>query len=198
MPKNTFALFSDPSSPSSANPPSLIEGYGVKKSGTRPRARELTPFCGILKVGGMATQAWGIYNPHAHGKDLEMDEDLEEEDECEWHPVSSQDSAISMGYDQYSGFGNQSAFNTNKRRFEDESLEIDNTSIHTFGFGHNERRIAIPRRRTGGLGAPQKVPVHGGSFAFGQENPGFGTPGDFEDADFLDYGLAEEVEMGGV
>ncbi|KAH6677703.1 ribonucleotide reductase inhibitor-domain-containing protein [Halenospora varia] len=200
VPKNTFAMFSDPSSPSTTNPPSLSEGYGVKKQGTRPRARELTPFCGILKVGGMATQAWGIYNPHAHGKDLEEME-MEEEggDECEWHPVSSQDSAVSMGYDQHShGFGNTHAVNANKRRFEDEGLEIDDTPIHTFGFGHNERRIAIPKRRAGGLGAPPKVPVHGGAFAFGQENAGFGTPGDFEDAEFLDYGLVKEVEMGGV
>ncbi|KAF4630067.1 hypothetical protein G7Y89_g8071 [Cudoniella acicularis] len=178
-PHSGFALFSDSSAPGANSQPIANE---VKKVGTRPRARELTPFCGILKVGGMMQQAWGIYSPGLQEREMEMEMEMEEEqeEEEELFPWSSQESADSVGVG-YGGFGNVGG--GNKRRFEDEGVQ----DMPVRGFGLGERVMAVPRRRGG------KVPLTSGAVVFGQENSN-----DFGDAEFLDYGLADEVEMGGV
>jgi hypothetical protein len=185
-PYSSFALFSDPSI---KNPSSQTSSATTKK-GSRPRARELTPFCGILKVGGMAQQAWGIYNPSGHGQ--EYDEahmsTEEEEDDC---PFLSQSSTISSSSVQtpvvnYPIFGNQNP--GNKRRFDEDEEDV---MVHHSGLGG--RIFAKPKQKKGDLNTrfgAGRVPVIG----FGQEN----GAGDFEDAEFLDYELAGEVEMGGV
>lgn len=67
----------------------------------RPRARELTPWCGIMKIGGLGVQDMG-------GEDGE-------EDVC---PALSQGSTIS----NLSAAGSEYAAG-NKRRFEDEEEE---------------------------------------------------------------------------
>lgn len=134
---------------------------------TRPRAgaRELTPFCGILKVGGMAQQAWdgdeGIYS------------DKEMEDEEEVPALSSQGSTISS-------FSTGTSVRE-KRRF----LEAEEDVMVSFGDRSvGERVLAVPRRR-GGKGT-----------AKGEQNIVV-VEGDFQEADFLDYGLVGEVEMSG-
>ena len=70
----------------------------------------------------------------------------------------------------------------NKRRFEDEEVQEDVRALVVAG-----RAIAVPRRVK--RGGEKIVGV------VGQENLG-----DFEDAEFLDYGLVGEgdEEMGGV
>ncbi|KUJ13780.1 uncharacterized protein LY89DRAFT_687143 [Mollisia scopiformis] len=160
---SAFQLFSDASAPTA-----------VEKPKTRPRAgaRELTPFCGILKVGGMAQQQWGIYNSGS----------VAVEDE-EMPFLSSQGSTISDVSVDASRNGGQK-----RRFFEDEEGEVEN------GIGGSvlgERVLAVPRRKKWNGKVPDGVKI------VGQENAGFGQDMDFEDADFLDYGLVGEVEMSG-
>lgn len=136
----------------------------------RPRARELTPFCGLMKVGGLAQQPWAAYDSSNDG--------LEEDDEDDT-PVLSQGSTISNA-------STASVGGFNKRRFglEDEG-EDDAKTI----FGLGGRAIAVPRRIKKG--------VEKGVRVAGQENA---RDFDFEDAEFLDYGLVGggDEEMDGV
>ncbi|TVY54961.1 hypothetical protein LSUE1_G009130 [Lachnellula suecica] len=69
---SAFTLFSD-----NTSPPASPASKGTRG---RPRARELTPWCGVLKVGGLGQQQWGIYAPGQQD---------DEEDDC---PVLSQGS----------------------------------------------------------------------------------------------------------
>lgn len=149
-------------------------GNGIRN---RPRARELTPFCGILKVGGMAQQQWGIYNP---SREQEMEE---EEEEC---PVLSQgsDGSVESAFGGYAG--------GNKRRFDEEEEEERSVRLG-MGFGAG-RVMAVPRRKKMSVGSAGKMI----GFGQGQENVRVQVDGDFEDAEFLDYGSLGEVEMGGV
>ena len=146
---------------------------------TRPRARELTPFCGILKVGGMAQQQWGIYdNGSREGLLYEPDGEADDEDDL---PVLSQGSTVSNA-----STASFTPGGANKRRFELED-EGEEESRQVYGLGG--RVIAVPRRMKK-VAAQKKVRV------VGQENVG---DVDFEDAEFLDYGLVEgDEEMGGV
>ncbi|KAK0111177.1 hypothetical protein ONS95_001553 [Cadophora gregata] len=191
---SAFTLFTD----SKSNATSAMSDNTTPSSErkTRPRSgnRELTPFCGILKVGGMAGQQWGIYNPGAGG---EMDEDSSSASEDEVPFLSSQGSTISS-----SSIDDAVTPDGNKRRFfDDEESQLWNSPVN-FGSGSSmamgDRVLAVPRRRK----VSGKVPMHtsGQVRIFGQENfapGGFGTDVDFEDAEFLDYGLAGEVEMSG-
>ncbi|KAG9233498.1 ribonucleotide reductase inhibitor-domain-containing protein [Amylocarpus encephaloides] len=187
---SAFALCSDP--PVAAT---RAESQAISPRTTRPRARELTPFCGILKVGGLAQQAWGIHGPAGHAREAEAvdGEEMEEEDV----PFLSQGSTISdssvegLACRRFSG-----GAVGNKRGLEEE--EIDLAVRHC---GVAGREIAVPRRRRGEgklrMGEGKRIP------ACGQENSGVL---DFGDAEFLDYeglGVGErgeevEVEMGGV
>ncbi|KAH7333266.1 ribonucleotide reductase inhibitor-domain-containing protein [Rhexocercosporidium sp. MPI-PUGE-AT-0058] len=202
---SAFTLFADnttsTSSPTSTMPDTTSTSPSVK---TRPRSgnRELTPFCGILKVGGMAGQQWGIYNPSGAGGD--MDEDTSSSDD-EVPFLSSQGSTISS-----SSVEGVSPPGGNKRRFFEDEESTSNSAMN-FGFGFNsnpnsalgDRVLAVPRRKKWS----GKVPVHtvGQVRIFGQENFNMGGSGvgggkedvDFGDAEFLDYGLAGEVEMSG-
>lgn len=176
---SAFALFSD-APPSPTHEPAMavaqLSTEGVK---TRLRSgnRELTPFCGILSVGGMgAQQHW-------------------EEDEDDLPFLSSQGSTISssslMDEDTFS-------LNTNKRRFFEEEEEMIEGSVVMGGLGQGQRLMAVPRRKKGLDG--EGVGKGGVRMrVFGQENSGNGE-GDFGDAEFLDYeGLVagDEVQMGG-
>jgi hypothetical protein len=167
---SAFALFQDAA-------PVIQDKMSVEKRlGTRPRARELTPFCGILKVGGMAQQQWGIYdNGQPDG-----DDDADDEDEM---PVLSQGSTVSNA----STASFTISGGANKRRFEmeDDEAEDEGTTV----LGLSGRAIAVPRR--------MKKTVEKAVRVLGQENIG---DVDFEDAEFLDYGLIGEgdEQMGGV
>jgi hypothetical protein len=179
-PYSTFALFIEPST--APQEPDVPVSLSPKTKGSRPRARELTPFCGILKVGGLAQQTWGIYNPTGHGG--EYDDEEEGDDGC---PGLSQGSTISSSPPRknYPIFGQLNP--GNKRRFEEEEDEI---MMQNPRFG--DRILAVPRRKKGD-----------GIMKLGGQTPGFGVGqenhGDFEEAEFLDYDLVGgEVEMGGV
>ncbi|RDL36155.1 uncharacterized protein BP5553_06767 [Venustampulla echinocandica] len=193
-----FGLFSTSTAPPSQPQPQPQRASPApkKEAGGRPRARELTPFCGILKVGGLSMQQWGIYDSSGVGGGDSYDEedDEEEEEDDDMPGLSSQGSTISASSVDSIRFGVPGAGNANKRRFFDDE-DGGNTEQSIAWAGNaglvGERVMAVPRRkRTGSLGLRRAV---------GQEN-GNGEV-DFEDAEFLDYGLAVggvEVEMGGV
>ncbi|PBP26029.1 hypothetical protein BUE80_DR003101 [Diplocarpon rosae] len=180
-----YTLFSDSRSP----PPMPSNSHAPtskRLSNTRPRAgnRELTPFCGIMKVGGMAGQQWDSYsNAAGEGEESARTED-EEDDDVPF--LSSQGSTISnVSTEAYTSGGS-------KRRFlEDEELDTGTEMGGVNGSSAlSERVLAVPRRKKWSEKTQGQVRI------FGQENF---TPGDdFEDADFLDYSLSEEVEMSGV
>jgi len=178
---SAFKLFCDPASPpllpsatpsipyarSRSNPE-----FGEKRtvSGGRPRARELEPFCGINKIGGLLDQShWNAQYGGGRDEDLEGDGDVPF--------LSSQGSTISdVSVQSVVGNGG------NKRTWEEE----DNTFVlpETMGFG--QRPMAIPRR----MKNKEKMGVE----ILGQENSDM----DFGEAEFLDYELVGEIEMGGV
>lgn len=175
---SAYALFADDSTHSSSVSSAETQQKGPRRvGGTRPRARELTPFCGILKVGGMGTQQWGIYDASPDGDGPSWRDEELGVDEVPF--LSSQGSTVSN-----SSVGSVSGVNRNKRRFDVEDEE-ERDGVVVLGLG--QRVMAVPRRR--------KVQSQGkmaGIDVVQQENL------DFEDADFLDYGLVGEVEMGGV
>jgi Ribonucleotide reductase inhibitor len=207
-PFSGFSLFSNPVPVSALPPPSTQSMEQEKekiKPKTRPRAgaRELTPFCGLLKVGGMAQQQWGIYSPNhsgivarerdgdpyageeafADGEDGEM----EESDEM-LPPWSSQGSMSTV-----SSSGGSITPCRNKRSFVED--DEDGGFVYGGSIGMDkvlgERVLAVPRRKKWvGSGKLENYS--------GQENVGIvGDDVDFEEAEFLDYGLIKEVEMGG-
>ncbi|KAF7956064.1 hypothetical protein EAE96_004985 [Botrytis aclada] len=182
---SAFNLFSDTTPATKPNftsaPPSSTSA-APKYKGTRPRAgiRELTPFCGLMKVGGMSVQGY-----NESGEAIE-DDDEEDYEGRIWD--SSQESMLSNDSTGSYGGGNGA-----KRRFVDEE---EGESV--FGQGETEgralmdvgeRRIAVPRSRKGEKGRGNDMMRFGGD-----ENADV----DFEEADFLDYDLADEVQMGGV
>jgi hypothetical protein len=179
---SAFALFAE------NTPMPAPEPVQKVPSKTRPRAgaRELTPFCGILKVGGMAQQQWGIYNPgggnQAHDGRIYADEEMDEEED-EAPLFGSQASEIST-------MGINTPLRENKRRFFEDDEEDSETTNQTFANrGLGERVMAVPRRKTwGGKEGPRAR--QNNVTVVGQDI-------DFEDAEFLDYGIAREVEMSG-
>ncbi|THV53475.1 hypothetical protein BGAL_0049g00090 [Botrytis galanthina] len=182
---SAFNLFSDTTPATKSNfasaPPSSTP-TAPKYKGTRPRAgiRELTPFCGLMKVGGMSVQGY-----NESGEALE-DEDEEDYEGRIWD--GSQESMLSND-----SLGSYGGGNGAKRRFVDEE-----EGEQLFGQGGDgeralmdvgDRRIAMPRSRKSEKGRGSDMMRFGGD-----EN----TDVDFEEADFLDYDLADEVQMGGV
>lgn len=139
----------------------------------------------------MAQQQWGIYtpnnsspnarDPYASEEAFADGEDGEMEDEgLPW--LSSQGSTISSCSDVVAMPGG------NKRRFfEDEVEEVGMERTVALG----ERVLAVPRRK-------KWVGSGKGRNGGGRDNVGIvGEDVDFEEAEFLDYGLVDEVEMGG-
>jgi hypothetical protein len=182
---SAFTLFSDPSSSPpvsyarSQSNPELGERRG--SGGGRPRARELEPFCGINKIGGLLDQQeWNSQYSSRRGQDLDFD--VGDEDDVPF--LSSQGSTISDVSVQSVMSGNGAR--GNKRTWEEE----DDTFVLPDRMEFGQRPMAIPRRMK-----KDKENMKGWG-AVGQENAGM----DFGEAEFLDYeGLVEgEVEMGGV
>jgi hypothetical protein len=127
----------------------------------------------------MAQQQWGIYNTSSMNKRVELEEDEENV------PALSQGSTVS-------NFSVQSHLGERKRRgdFDDdeeveEQVEVARERVNILGLG--ERIMAVPRRKRGGVKNLEVV---------GQENVDADV--DFEEAEFLDYRLIEDSEMGGV
>lgn len=152
----------------------------------------------------MAQQQWGIYSPnHIGNMARERDgdpyageeafadgEDGEAEEPDEMLPRWSSQGSVST----VSSSGEIMTPGGNKRSFvEDDGEEGGFVFGGATGMDKvlGERVLAVPRRKkwvgSGKLG--------NGS---GQENVGIvGEDVDFEEAEFLDYGLIKEVEMGG-
>ncbi len=176
---SAFNLFNE----NTAAPPQVATEKTPLKTRPRAGARELTPFCGILKVGGMAQQQWGIWNPtasnQAHDGSIYVEEEMEEDEEAPF--LSSQGSTISTA-------SVSTPTRENKRRFFEEDDEDENEKKSFTNRELGERVLAVPRRKK----------LVGKGAAGGQENLSFvGRDVDFEDAEFLDYGLVGEVEMSG-
>ena len=147
----------------------------------------------------MAQQQWGIYSPNQNrngnvsgGWDPYAAEeafaDSEDGMEEEMPPWSSQGSVSTVS--SVDGMPVTPSGGNKRRYFEDEGEEV----VFSAGLGNGaalgERILAVPRRKKW-VGATKL----GGA---GQENVGIvGEDVDFEDAEFLDYGLIKEVEMGG-
>ncbi|KAK0387680.1 hypothetical protein NLU13_3925 [Sarocladium strictum] len=147
--------------------------------------RELLPFCGINKVGGMDTQpAW-----------TSLDDDDDDLDD-----VPDLDAVPELSLSQESTDSNTSD-NARKRFFDDEEPsdvahawvetdgwdgEVSPRSLTPWGNGNGGRVMAVPRSRVK-KGTPLKK--------VDQENLSVEQGSDFEEAEFLVYD--NEMEMSG-
>lgn len=185
---SSFALFSDQAPPTK---PQQQQRSARVKQVRGGAARELAPFCGIMKVGGLAVQA-----PQAGDEEYFDDED-EVLDEDDVPGMSSQGSTLSA----------YSTTATHKRRLSaSSSASEDDEGAAQYGWadmeispksqapqqgqawgGVGNRTMALPRR--------MKKAGAGGAMG-GQENGVAGV--DFEEAGFLDYAALGEVDMGGL
>ncbi|KFH47536.1 hypothetical protein ACRE_016280 [Hapsidospora chrysogenum ATCC 11550] len=184
---SAFKLWTDntplPTSSRPAAPSSSSAAY-------RAVSRELLPFCGINKVGGLDVQP-EVVHPDDDDDDVPALDDIPGLTMSQGSNDSSADSAA----------------NVRKRFFIDEADdtldtmetfmaggdgdgdgEISPRTLAPGGFG-NARIMAIPRsraaKRTGGV-SPLKETA-------GQEN--MAIDGDFEEAEFLVYGEGREMDM---
>jgi hypothetical protein len=183
---SSFALFSDQAPPTKPQQQPQQQQRRRAKQAPGSAARELAPFCGIMKVGGLAVQA-----PQAEDDEYLDDED-EVLDEDDVPGMSSQGSTLSA----YST-------TTHKRRLSASSVGSDDEGAAQYSWadmgispksqapqqgqawgGAGNRAMALPRR--------MKKAGPGGAMG-GQEN---GV--DFEEAGFLDYAALGEVDMGGL
>lgn len=179
---SAFGLFSDAKPAVSVEPAAPT----ARKMTSYQRA-ELTPFCGIMKVGGFGVQSFG------------QEDEVPDEDDVPF--FSSQGSTVtnaSVDDDELA---------RGKRRFDEEDNEEDDVDIvdsRAFGIWRDVssrvasirsddgwqtqgRPLAVPKRRLRGI-SRQKLGV-------GQENSGFAVDMDFEEADFLDFNAWKDDEM---
>jgi hypothetical protein len=157
-----------------------------------PTRRELTPFCGIMKVGGMAVQGWGD----------DADDEVPAQDDVP--SLSSQESTIStISTDSRTSY---------KRRLDDEEEDeepepdkvvydiwrdadddvqlspktrpVDLAPRFGLGLGSGKRTIAVPKSRRKGASGGKSAVLEG------QENDNL-TAGvlqiDFGEAEFMDW-----------
>lgn len=153
-------------------------------SSTTPRAvsRELLPFCGINKVGGLDSQP-------------EVRVDAEDD-------VPALDDIPELTMSQESTDSTESNANTRKRFFTDDANDaVDPVETWVAGDGDGEvsprtlvpggfgnRVMAIPRSR-----AAKRAGVSPLKEAVDQEN--MAIDGDFEEAEFLVFGEGREMDM---
>ncbi|CAI6096554.1 unnamed protein product [Clonostachys chloroleuca] len=130
-------------------------------------SRELLPFCGINKVGGLDTQ------PAVDRDDYSDDDDTPGLDDMPGLTMS-QESTESVD-----------SSSTSRKRFldDDEDKDPQTRSLTPVSLV-NERIKSVPRSRF------SKKSSSGGYY--GQEN--IATGNDFEDADFLVFGSGEEMD----
>ena len=170
---SAFKLWTDPSSPATT---------ATVSSTIKTSSRELLPFCGINRVGGMDVQP-----------DFRLDDDYDD--------VPGLDAVPELTLSQESTDSTISNENTRKRFFdEDERLDpvrawiepkaswdgdVSPRSLAPIGWG-NARVMAVPRSRVKRNSPLKEVD---------QEN--MAVDSDFEDAEFLVYEQSSEVEMSG-
>lgn len=134
----------------------------------------------------MAQQQWGIYNSGSTSN-YAVEEDMDQDDDT---PVLSQGSTIS----DVSVADAPNGQSHKRRFFEDEDEVLDFNMDRGMGARPlGERPLAVPKRKRWTGKVPDNVRIVGQENAFAVR----GEDVDFEDADFLDYGLVGEVEMGG-
>lgn len=194
---SAFGLFSD-SAPVKAIPQPYISASSTAT--TAYRRAELTPFCGILKVGGLGVQEYGA------------DQDVPDEDDIPF--LSSQGSTITNASED------DIELSRGKRRFSDEEeteteVVADDAAVNVgsygstgiwrdepvsprtrpvdaktpFGLGFGSRVMAKPRSRRPGMPALRRQK----SETEGQENAMLDV--DFGEAEFLDYSAWKRDEM---
>ncbi|KAK3693612.1 ribonucleotide reductase inhibitor-domain-containing protein [Podospora appendiculata] len=189
---SSFSLWSESELKPSA-PRQIPAGTMPSSSSSTAAMRELTPFCGINKVGGLAVQP--SPPPVSDMPGL----------------TSSQDSIASTS----SITSATAATPANRKRlFITDEEDDDENGLHQIGAAHggpwlkiddwldgemsprsltpvgweNARVMAVPKRRGGGH---KSLPVSAAVLAdLGQENM---AVDDFEEAPFLDYGLGGEM-----
>ncbi|KAH7037618.1 ribonucleotide reductase inhibitor-domain-containing protein [Microdochium trichocladiopsis] len=167
--------------------------------------RELMPFCGIHRVGGLDVQpGWGSSSSHPQSHDSPLDDfdDLP-------GLTSSQESAVNT--DSWAAAATNDIAETNnarKRFFVDEedgvssSSSTSTRSLAPMGWDNGRRVIAVPKKmRSRGKPALAGTPELAASFFAGhraskldQENV-MVMDTDFEEADFLDQQKSWEVAM---
>ncbi|RYP41428.1 hypothetical protein DL767_001066 [Monosporascus sp. MG133] len=207
---SAFALWDE--SDCAANMPggaALSEGRSRANAFSSPR--ELLPFCGIHKVGGLDTQP-GTSSSYPTSISINDASPIAVEDDVPGL-TSSRDSMASTD-PTAPGFADAK---TRKRSFteeEDEAPEIPNRlsvwqnenydgevsprSLTPVGWG-NRRVMAIPKKgKLGGKTGLRRETQFGsagvGGKSFGQQNV-MVVDDDFDEADFLDMGQSWEVEM---
>lgn len=157
---------------------------GVHNDNYRGGFAELTPYCGILKIGGYASQTLP--------RSTEAIEPLQVEND-EYDFVSSQESSISTSSsDTVPTRRAQPTPQSKKRRLEDGDF-FGNISVWEDDdmLPSTARFMAVPKtRRKWPIATPRKVDI-----GAGQEN----ILNDFEEADFLraPEWVDEEMEMDG-
>lgn len=197
----TFTLFSDTNmiSKMGVSGPGQVQkrnNTGYNEANTR---KELTPFCGIMKVGGMAVQTSSSWANEDEVEDVPAEDDIPF--------LSSQQSTISSSsiasISNLTGSGTKRRFSEeetdeiwldDRDRYQDVDLEISPKSKPAYlQGGLGSRPLAMPkgrRKRYQGSGS-SKCDV-----GKGQENLNMM---DFEEAEFLDYASGfrsgEEVVM---
>ncbi|PTB64698.1 hypothetical protein BBK36DRAFT_1160860 [Trichoderma citrinoviride] len=144
---------------------------GTKTVATRPvGAKELLPFCGINKVGGMDTQP-GL------GYDGYDEEDV---------PALDQVPELSMSQESTDSVA-ESSGPTRKRFFDEQDEDVSFWDGEGDGAGNNNSRtIAVPHSRMKKPSATLKAVVD-------QEN--MVLDDDFEDANFLVYDSEKSMDM---
>ncbi|ELR07138.1 hypothetical protein VC83_02400 [Pseudogymnoascus destructans] len=183
---SSFALFSDQAPPS--KPQQQPQQQRRVKQVPGGAARELAPFCGIMKVGGLAVQA-----PQG-GDDEYLDDDDGVLDEDDVPGMSSQGSTLSA----------YSTAATHKRRLSASSVGSDDdegAAQYSWADVEISPKTQAPQQGQawGGAGnramaLPRRMKRAGAGGAMGGQENGV----DFEEAGFLDYAALEEVNMGGL
>lgn len=178
---SSFKLFSESTAGTASYLPQKPLAETKKQT---PKARyggavkELAPFCGIMKVGGLAQQVTATVT------------EVDENDDC---PPLSQGSDFTPPCSQEQEY--ELPANTHKRRHEDDET-IEGEKL-VFGWGRSDeversdRPMAAMKTRRGKAGKGGVMMVSNGAKS---------GVDDFEDAEFLDYSaLAEgDAEMGGI
>lgn len=202
---SAFTLFSESATHLMPSTAGHQISYARSQSRNTYARKELTPFCGILKVGGLSQQP--------AGRDYEEFDEIPEDDEYDVPFLSSQGSTISDV-----SVASEMASAHKRRIDEDDGDEIDAVDIQHYeniwrdeqvsprsrpvdlgmGLDISSRSMAVPKSRrkpygsrmVGGIGKLMDVGMGG------QENV---MSMDFEEADFLDYrAWTEDVGMSDV
>ncbi|KAK3363324.1 ribonucleotide reductase inhibitor-domain-containing protein [Lasiosphaeria hispida] len=204
-----FSLWTDNPDVSALVVAATPSTYGTAGVASSAGGRELVPFCGIHKVGGLAVQ------PGSADADVTSD----------YYPMSgltsSQDSIVSTSSTTSATAAMMNSAAANRKRYYiAEEDEEDGASANTLRVPHGGlmrnrddwldgeisprslapagwekvRVLAVPKpRRRGSAQKASSVPPASGSLAeLGQENI---TVDDFEEAPFLDYGMDGDMDM---